>query len=379
MKHVHTATIEHLEVYRKAGHFAGWPANYGIWSWGEDIVLGFTLGHMRVAEGLFHLRDTSRPFTTMQARSRDAGRTWECQPFPGATPDHRALSADEHMVGELGLEQALARPDCPNRPQPHPGGIDFTAPDFAFMAAKTGIVSAAGVRSFFYTSNDRCHTWDGPWELPMFGQTGVAARTDYLPLAPHDCLLFLTGNKADGSEGQVFCARTQDGGASFRFVSFIGPELHGEGWAIMPASLRLPDGEILVARRCGKPVGGDRLWHHWIDLYHSRDEGATWACLGTPVPNAGINGNPPTLNRLPDGRLCIIYGYRDKPHGIHAVLSGDDGRSWSDPIHLRDDGGAPDLGYPRTVVLDDGTVLTAYYFEDTNEGERYIAATRWKP
>ena len=61
------------------------------------------------------------------------------------------------------------------------------------------------------------------------------------------------------------------------------------------------------------------------------------------------------------------------------MLSPDDGRSWGDPICLRDDGGAPDLGYPRTVVLPDGTVVTAYYFEDTFGGERYIAATRWKP
>lgn len=213
----------------------------------------------------------------------------------------------------------------------------------------------------------------------MFGQTGVAARTDYLPLASNDCLFFLTANKADGNEGQTFCARTRDGGAHFEFVSYIGPTIEGEGWAIMPASLRLPDGGILVARRCGKPVGGDKPWHHWIDLYRSDDEGASWRLVCEPVPNAGINGNPATLNRLPDGRLCLIHGFRDKPHGIRAVLSADDGQTWDDPIHLRDDGGSPDLGYPRTVVLADGTVVTAYYFEDTFDGERYIAATRWKP
>ena len=371
--------IEHVEVHRERGRFAGWPANYGIWSWGEEIVLGFTLGYMRVEEGLFHLRDTDRPFTTMQARSLDGGRTWTPHPFPGRTPGGRGLSADEHMCASLGLENALKRNDCTDRPQPCPGGIDFTAPDFALMAAKTGIVSAEGVRSFFYTSRDRCRSWDGPYDLPMFGQTGVAARTDYQALGPRDCLLFLTGNKADGSEGQTFCARTRDGGASFEFVSLIGPEIPGEGWAIMPASLRLADGGLLVARRRGEPVGGDRPWRHWIDLYRSDDEGASWRYLAEPVHSTGINGNPPTLNRLPDGRLCLVYGYRDKPHGIRAVLSEDDGRTWCDPVRLRDDGGTPDLGYPRTVVLADGTVVSAYYFADGFAGERYIAATRWKP
>ena len=369
--------IEHVEVYREPGRFAGWPANYGIWSWGDEIVVGFTLGYMGGTERQFHLRDMNRPFTTMQARSLDAGRTWKAQPFPGRTPGDRALSADEHVIGELGLGHALKQHDCVNGPQPCPGGIDFTAPDFAFMAAKTGL--RKGARSFFYTSGDRCQSWDGPYALPMFGLTAVAARTDYLPLGPHDCLLFLTGNKPDGREGRAFCARTRDGGTSFDFLSHIGPEINGEGWTIMPVSVQLPDGALLVALRCGEPVGGGRPWRHWIDLYRSGDEGASWRHVTRPVPNAGINGNPPALKRLPDGRLCLIYGFRAEPYGIRAVLSEDEGRTWSDDIHLRDDGGAPDLGYPRTAVLTDGTVVTVYYFADEFEGERYIAATRWKP
>jgi hypothetical protein len=26
-------------VYKETGRFAGWPANHGIWSWGNEIVL----------------------------------------------------------------------------------------------------------------------------------------------------------------------------------------------------------------------------------------------------------------------------------------------------------------------------------------------------
>ena len=165
---------EHIEVRREPGRFAGWPANYGIWSWDDEIVVGFTLGYMGGPEGQFHLRDMDRPFTTMQARSSDAGRTWDVQPFPGRTPGGRALSADEHEIDELGLEYALKQQDCVNRPAPCPGGIDFMAPDFALMAAKTGL--RKGVSSFIYTSVDRCQSWDGPYTLPMFGLTGVAAR-----------------------------------------------------------------------------------------------------------------------------------------------------------------------------------------------------------
>ena len=36
--------MKHVIVYKEVGRYAGWPANYGIWSWGDEIVTGFTLG-----------------------------------------------------------------------------------------------------------------------------------------------------------------------------------------------------------------------------------------------------------------------------------------------------------------------------------------------
>ncbi|MBT5319591.1 MAG: exo-alpha-sialidase, partial [Chloroflexi bacterium] len=72
-------------------------------------------------------------------------------------------------------------------------------------------------------------------------------------------------------------------------------------------------------------------------------------------------------------------GYRDEPYGIHAVLSDDNGASWNEPVVLRDDGGNHDIGYPRSVQRADGQVVTVYYYNDSPEGERYIAATIWKP
>ena len=38
--------MEHNIVYRAAGRFGGWPANNGIWAWGNEIVVGFTLGYL---------------------------------------------------------------------------------------------------------------------------------------------------------------------------------------------------------------------------------------------------------------------------------------------------------------------------------------------
>jgi len=353
--------MDHITVFRENGRYAGWPANYGIWSWGEEIVVGFTLGY-HDSSGGFHTRDRERPFVGMQARSLDGGLTWKVEEAPYKSPSGRGVSADEHMKPGLRVGDDLSGL------QESPGGFDFSDPDFAMMCARSGL--RTGARSWLYFSLDRCRNWDGPYRLPTFGLPGIAARTDYLIEGSRSCILFLTAAKSNGEEGHVFCARTGDGGGSFSFLSWIGPE--PGGFSIMPASVRVGD-RILVAVRCREEGV------NWIDLYSSGDGGSTWNYVNRPVDNTGVGGNPPTLHSLPYGRLCLVYGFRDAPHGIRAKLSRDDGESWGREIILRDDGGNHDLGYPRTVVRPDGRVVTVYYFNDEPEGERYIAATIWDP
>ena len=213
----------------------------------------------------------------------------------------------------------------------------------------------------------------------MFNSTGIAARTDYLIQSAHSALLFLTANKADGDEGKVICVRTTDGGQSFQLHSEIGGEPTGRGdFAIMPAGLQLASGRILCARRCRE--GATQL--SWIDLYASDDGGRSWHFLTTPAKFAqpGHSGNPPSLAKLPDGQLALVYGNRDH-YAICARLSADDGLTWSDEIKLRAGGANGDMGYVRAVALDDGTVVAVYYINDRpdGDGERFIEATIWQP
>jgi len=53
--------------------------------------------------------------------------------------------------------------------------------------------------------------------------------------------------------------------------------------------------------------------------------------------------------------------------------------SWGKKRVLRDDSGGWDLGYSQSMQRSDGKVVTVYYFHETLHGERYIAATIWKP
>lgn len=364
--------MKHTIIYREEGRYAAWPANYGIWSWGDEIVVGFTSGY-HLNDGGFHARDRSKPFTTMQARSKDGGQSWKFQEIPTETPGNKGQSAGEHADSQVGAADIIAS----NEPTFYPGGIDFTNPDFAMIFARSNLTG--GSNSWFYTSTDRCHSWQGPYILPMMGQIGIAARTDYIILGPERILFFLTAPTQMGTEtgSRVFCAETVNGGRSFEFKSWVAPQCDHD-FNIMPASVRMTDSHLLVATRDRRTSDG-HPGENWIDLYHSTDLGASWTYMNRPVAETGDGGNPATLTKLADGRLCLTYGYRNPPFGIRAKLSDDNGISWGEEIILRSDAGSHDIGYTRTALRPDGKLVTVYYYNDNVGGACYIAATIWKP
>ncbi|HQN00749.1 MAG TPA: sialidase family protein, partial [Candidatus Hydrogenedentes bacterium] len=116
-----------------------------------------------------------------------------------------------------------------------------------------------------------------------------------------------------------------------------------------------------------------------ISAWRSLDNGLTWTQEKNPVDYAG-EGNPPMLNKLRDGRLCLTFGFRAYPYSVRARLSEDNGRTWGPQIILRDDGKDRDIGYVRSVQRTDGNMVTVYYIsEETTGPERYIGATIWNP
>jgi Neuraminidase (sialidase) len=199
----------------------------------------------------------------------------------------------------------------------------------------------------------------------------VAARTDYLIDGPHDATLFLTAAKSNHREGRPFCARTTDGGITWKFVSFIGDE--PKGFAIMPSTVRLSKTRLLTTVRV-KDTSANR-----IDGYTSNDNAATWQLQGPVADTGEFGGNPPMLFRLRDGRLCVTYGYRARLYSIRAQLSRDNGKTWGDITTLRDDAATWEVGYTRSVQRPDGKIVTVYYFNDAPHNERFIAATIWTP
>ena len=352
-----TTPAKHVIVYRETGRFGGWPANHGIWSWGDEILVGFSAGYLKNLGPDRHPIDHDKPEEHVLARSLDGGNTWTIErPASLAPPPHQG------MAGIPGVATGKEPVECP-------GGVDFTHPDFAMTVRMADNHTGP---SWFYYSTNRGRAWQGPFRLPDFGQKGIAARTDYLVNGKHEAMLFLTAAKSNGREGRPLCVRTTDGGKTWRFVSFLGSE--PPGFSIMPASVRLSPTRLLTAVRVKQDP------QNWIEAYVSDDNAKTWRFLNRPAPSTGgHSGNPPSLIRLRDGRLCLAHGYRSAPYGIRARLSRDNGATWGEEISLRHDGGTWDLGYPRTVQRSDGKIVTIYYFNDDKDKERFIAATIWDP
>ena len=75
-------------------------------------------------------------------------------------------------------------------------------------------------------------------------------------------------------------------------------------------------------------------------------------------------GVPSHLVELESGSILCTYGYRRPPFGIKACFSHDGGATWDvdNEVVIRDDGMHLDLGYPASIQLVDGRILSVYYF-----------------
>lgn len=349
----------HVLVYGEDGRFAGWPANHGMWMWGDEILVGFSVGiHKDLGER--HNIDRDKPEHHVLARSLDGGTAWKLE-FPAEKG--MLINAGGMRHGTTDPRHTEAEPAAIREP------IDFAHPDFCITLR---FANVDGGNSRIFYSYDRGHNWIGPIRMPNFGQPGVMARTDYIVNGPRDCHVFLTASKSNQKEGRVFCGRTTDGAMSWDLLSFVGPEPNG--FAIMPSTVRLSAQEFVTAIRRREGPGEPK--NRWIETWKSQDNGASWKFLAKAVEDLG-EGNPPAMMKLRDGRLCLTYGVRKAPFEIQAKFSSDGGTTWSDPFTLQSNGGGTDLGYVRSVQRPDGKVVTVYYFQTPENPYRRIIAAIW--
>lgn len=353
--------MKHVIVHKRPGMFYGWPANNGVWSWGDEIAVGFTEAHY-LEKHKGHSQDESKPSTSVIARSTDGGKSWRLE-RPGNYPEGYAFGEEARPEGLTG--SGLEEP------------LDFTNPDIAIR----------GRNGHFFVSSDRCRTWHGPYFFPKFDfESAYTARTDYLPLEKNSCLFFVSVKDQQVRSGsfndRAFCIRTDDGGRTFKRLGFMLPE-NPEVRSVMSQTVRVGVNTLVSVLRRRYDGNENGYKACWIDAAVSDNLGETWRFLSkvadTHARGSEHNGNPPSLVKLADGRLCAVYGYRAPVFGMMAKISENDGKTWGGEIVLRDDARTWDFGYPRSVVRPDGKVVSIYYYTTQEDREQHIAATIWDP
>jgi hypothetical protein len=329
------ARIESVEtITRQAAHFHGWP----------------TLARRRTGE-LLAVYSGGReahvcPFGRVELmRSPDNGRTWSWPQVLMDTPiDDRDAGVVETPQGSilvttftsLAYEKVLS--DAKGWPE------DRLERWQSVQRAASAEQRRSLLGAWMLRSTDGGLTWSSPYRVPITSPHG--------PVSLSDGRLLFAGVRYPDQSHSMGVWVSRDDGVTWGRLALIptrpGDDVlnYHELHAVESAAGRI----VAHIRNHNKVNEGETLQSE------SADGGKTWS---VPRP-IGVWGLPSHLLRLKDGRLLMSYGYRRPPRGNHARLSEDHGRTWSEPIVLSDDA-TGDLGYPSTVELPDGKLLTLWY------------------
>jgi len=220
--------------------------------------------------------------------------------------------------------------------------------------------------SWVRRSTDGGKTWQRPVRV-----TGSAPHG---PIELADGRLLYLGSDNFNARNKVVAEASRDDGKTWKVVGSVPIPKRLQ-------SIRFCEPHVVETRR-GKLVGMFRVEEvpfngRFLYQADSHDGGKTW----TPPRRTKIWGFPPHLLRLANGWLVVVYGRRRPPFGQRACISRDDGKTWdvANEITLAR-GPNGDLGYPASVQLPDGSILTVFYqIDKPGDGEKTsLFATHWR-
>lgn len=189
------------------------------------------------------------------------------------------------------------------------------------------------------------------------------------PIQLQDGRLLYAGKQLWTEEKKVGVCESRDDGLTWQWLAEI-PARRGDNAAKDYHELHAVEtaNGTLVAqiRHEGKTDSQSTLQSE------STDGGRTWS-----EPHPVCFGIPSHLLKLRDGRLLMTYGHRRAPFGNQARVSVDHGKTWSEPMILSGDGTGGDLGYPSTVELTDGSLLSVWYEQMKESPKAVLRQARW--
>ncbi|MGN0634724.1 MAG: sialidase family protein [Acutalibacteraceae bacterium] len=222
--------------------------------------------------------------------------------------------------------------------------------------------------SFIRISEDYGVTWSDAIQVPVSSPHG--------PTLCRDGSLLYLGKEmySNGAvaEKSISAYASRDGGYTWEYLSTLSlPQGTNSGNFHEPYGIELPDGRLFGAVR----AEGNNV-PHGFTMYTtvSTDGGKSWSALAC----TDVSGSPPHLLLHSSGALICSYGRREKPFGEHAMVSYDYGKTWAEDYVIDDNTQDNDLGYPASVELADGSILTVYYQKLPGDKKCSILYTKWR-
>jgi len=208
--------------------------------------------------------------------------------------------------------------------------------------------------SWLLRSFDGGHAWeDTPRPIPAGCHAGPTVLSD-------GAMIYL-GVVKSGDSHEMSALVSRDAGISWEKKSEIATpkrtwkDEKGHHLPIIDENhvLELSPGRLLALFRADGPGEG------FLYQSNSEDGGASWS----PIKKLPVAGLPPHLLRLHSGAIFCSYAHRRNPWSVRAVLSYDDGRSWDveNIITLDAWDDKPDMGYPVSLEVTPGEIVTVYY------------------
>ena len=236
--------------------------------------------------------------------------------------------------------------------------------------------------AFVLLSEDYGETWSEPISVPVS--------------CPHGPTLLNNGRTLmyPGLRGNKFVTYTSsDFGKTWSLNSELElPRLPDSNWGYWETYvIQLSDGSYVAGIRTGTTGGADKDGNKYITnktlgiLVTTSQDGKKW----TPAQKVeNITGAPPHFLELDNGAVFLAYSYRlRRPDGGNGEIgsrgriSYDRGLTWSDEEIVLSENVSPtnyDLGYPSTVQLDDGTLITIYYQPWEDDTPCSVLYTKWR-
>lgn len=206
------------------------------------------------------------------------------------------------------------------------------------------------------------------WEKPV-KQLSTAPHG---PIELKDGRLIYVGTATINGEKKLAVEESNNDGASWNLISKIEiPDDENIDAYWEPHAVELSNGKLIAMFRY-QPKDRSKCF---LRQAESVDGGKTW----TMTRKTNVWGYPPHLIKLKNDWLLLSYGVRKKPYSERACISKDGGKTWDIEneivLSLSE---TSDLGYPASVQLDDGSILTIYYQIDKEGEKTSLMQTHWR-